>query len=79
MFKEKCWGIFVMGNEVERMKETVEKKYEVFEVRKLTFAEKLTYCKDPVLFASDPWIIMFRSTRLQYIMLIRKLKLTPVM
>ncbi len=77
--KKKCWGIFVMGNEVEQMKEIVENKYEVFEVRKLTFTEKLTYCKDPALFASEPWIIMFRSTRLQYLMLIRKLKLTPVM
>lgn len=77
--KKKCWGIFVMENEVERMKEIVEKKYEVFEVRKLTFWEKLSYCKDPVLYANEPWIIMFRSTRLQYNLLIWKLKLIPVM
>ena len=78
--KIKQWGIFVMEKEVEQIKEIVENKgYEVFEVRKLTYWEKLTYCKDPLLFANDPWIIMFRATRLQYRLLIWKLKLTPVM
>lgn len=77
--KKKCWGIFVMEKERDRIKEEVEKKYEVFEVRELTFWEKLQYCKDPVLYANDPWIIMFRATRLQYKLLIWKLKLIPVM
>lgn len=78
--KKHCWGIFVIGKEAERIKEFIEKKgYEVFEVRELTMFEKLTYCKDPFTFDNDPWIIMFRATRLQYKLLIWKLGLTPVM
>ena len=77
--KSKNWGIFVMGNEVEQMKEIVENKgYKVFEVRKLNYWEKLMYCKDPMLFAGDPWIIMFTATRLQYHLLTWKLKLKTV-
>lgn len=77
--KQKQWGIFVMEKELERIKEEVEKKYEVFEVRKLTFWEKCMYCKRPVLYVNEPWIIMFRATRLQYKLLVWKLKLIPVM
>lgn len=77
---KKDWGIFCMEKEVERIKEEIERNgYEVFEVRKLSFWEKLTYCKDPVLFANDPWVVMFRSTRVGYYKLLLKMKLVPVM
>ena len=77
--KKKRWGIFAMEKEVEQIKEIVVKKgCEIFEVRKLNYWEKLMYCKDPLLFANEPWIIMFEGTRLQYQMLIWKLKLTAV-
>lgn len=75
----KKWGIFCMEKEVEQIKEQVEKKgLEIFEVRKLTFWEKLQYCKDPALYANEPWIVMFKASKLQYYKLLWKLKLKPV-
>lgn len=77
--KTKQWGIFAIEKEVELIKEIVEKKgYEVFEVRKLNFWEKLMYCKDPLLYANDPWVIMFNATQWQYKRLVWKLKLKPI-
>lgn len=76
---KKQWGIFCMEEEVEQIKEKVEKRgLKVFEVRKLNFLEKLQYCKDPVLFANDPWIVMFEASNMQYYMALWKLKLKPV-
>lgn len=73
------WGIFCIEKEVEQVKEMVEKKgLEVFEVRKLNFWEKLQYCKDPALYCNEPWIIMFKASKIQYYKLIMKLKLKPV-
>ena len=77
---EKSWGIFTTEKEVERVKGIIEKEgLEIFEVRKLTFWEKLTYCKDQFLFSNDPWIIMFKASRLKYKTLIIKNKLKSVM
>ena len=65
--KEKAWGIFCNKDEVETMKAKLEKSgRDVFEVRPLTIIEKLTYVKDPILFTSEPYIIMFHATTLQY-------------
>lgn len=76
---KKSWGIFCMEKEVELVKDQVDKKgLEIFEVRKLNFWEKLQYCKDPMLFANEPWIIMFRASTFQYKMLFWKLKLRKV-
>lgn len=75
----KKWGIFCMEKEVELVKEQIKNRgYEVFEVRKLNYWEKLQYCKNPVLFTNDPWIVMFNASSFQYHMLIWKLKLKPV-
>ena len=77
--RKKNWGIFVMEHEVEQTKEVIEQKgYEVFEVRKLTYWEKILYCKDSILVANEPWIIMFKSTSLQYNLLKWKLRLSTV-
>lgn len=77
---EKSWGIFAIEEEVERVKDIIEKEgLEIFEVRKLTFWERLTYCKDPILFWNNPWVIMFKASRLQYKVLIFKNRMKLVM
>ena len=78
--KEKAWGIFCNKNEVETMKAKLEKfGRDIFEVRPLTVVEKLTYVKDPVLLANEPYIIMFHATTLQYRWFLFKNRLTKVM
>jgi N-dimethylarginine dimethylaminohydrolase len=73
------WGIFASEEEVDKMVELVkERNLEVFEVRKLTFIEKLTYIKDSSLFLCDPYIIMFNATKREYKSLIKSVDLTPV-
>lgn len=75
----KQWGIFATKKELNKIKRKVEKNgLEIFEVRELTFAEKLTYVKDPIMFINDPHIIMFNATEEEYNSLLRKMKLTPV-
>jgi len=75
----KQWGIFATSKEVNKMKRKVEKNgLEIFEVRELTFVEKLTYINDLTMFVNDPHVIMFYATEEEYNSLIRKLKLTPV-
>lgn len=75
----KQWGIFATSKEVNKMKRKVEKNgLEIFEVRELTFMEKLVHINDPILFVNDPHVIMFYATEEEYNSLIRKLKLTPV-
>lgn len=73
------WGVFVTKNEVEETVEAIkERGLDVFEVRELTHLEKLQYCKDPVLFTHEPWIVMFNATKWQYRRACRKLGLTVV-
>ena len=75
----KQWGIFTTKKELNKIKRKIEKKgLEIFEVRELTYAEKLTYIKDPLLFINDPHIIMFNATDEEYNSLITKMKLTIV-
>ena len=77
--KKHNWGLFVTEDEVDEFRAKVEQKgYEVFEVRKLTFWEKLQYCKDAVLPGYEMWVIMFKATRLQYKLLCWKLKVVSV-
>ena len=67
MMNKKTWGIFCKGNEIENVKEKLTKRgHDIFEVRPLTMSEKLTYIKDPILFANEPHVVMFHATTLQY-------------
>lgn len=65
--RTKAWGIFCSKNEVEIMKGKLEKSgRDIFEIRPLTYMERMTYVKDPILFSNEPHIIMFHATTLQY-------------
>lgn len=73
------WGIFVTKDELGNILEVVKNKgLDVFEVRALTFAEKLTYVKDVTTFVNEPHIIMFRATDGECTSLIEELGLDPV-
>ena len=75
----KQWGIFTTKKELNKIKRKIEKNgLEIFEVRELTFIEKLTYVNDPLLFVNEPHVIMFNATDEEYNTIIKKLKLTPV-
>ena len=75
----KQWGIFTTKSELNKIKRKVEKNgLEIFEVRELSYVEKLTYIKDPLLFVNEPYIIMFNATEDEYKSLLRKLKLSTV-
>ena len=75
----KQWGIFTTKKQLNKTKRVVEKKgLDIFEVRELTYLEKLTYVKDPILFVNEPHIIMFNATEDEYKTVCKKLKLTPV-
>lgn len=78
--KEKAWGIFCKQDEVEVLSERLENAdLDIFEVRPLTFVEKLTYVKDPGLLINEPYVIMFHATTLQYRTFIFRNNLTRVM
>lgn len=78
--KERAWGIFCRRDEVETMSEKLERSgRDIFEVRPLTAVEKLAYVHDPILFANEPYIIMFHASTLQYRWFIFKNRLTRVM
>lgn len=75
------WGIFVMKDELDKMVERIknEKGIEVFEVRPLTFIEKMVYIKNnPKLFVNEPHVIMFNATKLRYKIFIIKNRLKTV-
>ena len=75
----KQWGVFTTKNEVEHVVEVAKKQgLDIFEVRALTFIEKLQYCKDPALFVNEPWIVMFNGSEREYRELCEKLDLTVV-
>ena len=75
----KQWGIFATKKELNKVQKAVEKRgLEIFEVRELTFIEKLTYIKDPILLVNDPHVIMFNATENEYKTVCKKLKLNPV-
>lgn len=64
---KKQWGIFCIKEEVETIKEKLNKaELEIFEVRPLTVCEKIAYVKDPMMYINDPYIVMFRATKWQY-------------
>lgn len=73
------WGIFTTKGELNKMLKAVnDKGLDVFEVRALTFVEKLTYVKDAITFVNEPHIIMFKATDEEYNSLIEELRLDPV-
>lgn len=62
------WGLFVTKDELDETMELIKQiGLEVFEVRKLTFVEKLTYVgNDLRLFLNSPHVIMFNATKEAY-------------
>ena len=75
----KQWGIFATKKELNKIQKSVEKAgIEIFEVRELTYVEKLMYINDVRLLINEPHIIMFNATEQEYNKLIKKLKLSPV-
>ena len=65
----KQWGIFTTKDALnDTIKIIVNKGLEIFEVRKLTFIEKLTYLSsnDIELFMNEPYIVMFYATKYEY-------------
>lgn len=75
------WGIFVMKDELDKMMERInnEKGLEIFEVRPLTFVEKMVYLKsNTTLFINEPHVIMFNATKLRYKTFIIKNRLKTV-
>lgn len=78
--KERAWGIFCNKDEVETLSKKLERfGRDIFEVRPLTIYERLAYVKDPVLFANEPYIIMFHASTLQYRWFVFKNNLARVM
>lgn len=79
--REKAWGVFCNRNEVETMSVKLKKAgLDIFEVRPLTMVERMTYLKYPTaLLYSEPCIVMFHATTLQYRWFIFKNRLTRVM
>ena len=79
IYMKNQWGVFCTEQELNKIEEVIRKKgLEIFEMRKLTMAEKVMYIKDPILFINEPHIIMFNATKWQYKSLVRKLKLNKV-
>ena len=74
------WGIFTTKGELDDMIERVNKAgFEIFEVRPLTFTEKMVYVQnDARLFVNEPQIIMFNTTKSKYKRFIRRNKLRGV-
>lgn len=62
------WGLFVTKNELNNTIRLVKREgLDVFEVRKLTFIEKLTYIGNDVrLFFGSPYVVMFNATKEEY-------------
>lgn len=74
----KPWGIFTLKNDVEwTVQQVKDAGLQVFEVRELTFLEKLTYCKGANM-AVDMWIVMFYATEEEYNKLVEESDLTKV-
>ena len=73
------WGIFTTKKELEQYVQFIENKgIEIFEVRELTYIEKLMYITDPIMFIRKPHIIMFNATEEEYKSLLKELDLNPV-
>jgi hypothetical protein len=75
--KMEQWGIFTTEKEVEDTVQLIkDAELDVFEVRKLTFLEKLNYCKGNI--TADIWIVMFYATKEEYDLLLEQNDLTSV-
>ena len=73
------WEIFTTKKELKHYIKVIQKKgIEIFEVRELTYIEKLTYISDPIMFINKPHIIMFNATEEEYKTLLKELDLSPV-
>lgn len=74
------WGIFVTKKELSKMQRRVKRaKLDVFEVRALTFEEKMTYLgRDLRLLCGEPHVIMFNATEDEYRKFIHRYRLRTV-
>jgi hypothetical protein len=71
------WGLFASKNELPTMVlRVLAEDFDIFEIRKLTFAEKWTYVRDDIrLFFGDPHVIMFRASEADYRNFVQKYNL----
>lgn len=76
----KQWGIFVTKKQLNRVLRRIRRaKLDVFEVRELTFGERMMYLRDDLsLYLGEPHIIMFNATEGEYDKFICKYSLQKV-
>lgn len=74
------WGIFTTEKELNKMLRRIKRAgFEIFEVRALSLAEKLTYlANDPRLYINNPHIIMFKATEKEYKRFVRRRRLSII-